>query len=119
MIVRIKATHNGHAVLQRHNQVHLSLEVVAKEQAPGRGRSRHGGRGRQRHVRLSVSSVRLARGTEVLGDLFRSVGEVEVVQRAVEHLQGGLGLVEGDFVAGLVDAEEADCLNALVDGPFF
>jgi hypothetical protein len=42
-------------------------------------------------------------------DFFQPGGDVKVLEDALEHGERGLGLVEGDFVAGFVDAEEADC----------
>jgi hypothetical protein len=42
-------------------------------------------------------------------DFLEPSADVEVLEDTLEHGERGLGLVEGDFVAGLVDAEEADC----------
>ena len=57
-------------------------------------------------------------GAELSRQLLGAVGEVETGESALEHGQGGLGLVEGDFVAGFVDAEEADCWDLLVKYSF-
>lgn len=49
---------------------------------------------------------RAVRGVVGGGGVDGARGDVEVVQRAVEHLVRRLGLVRGDLVAGLVDARE-------------
>jgi len=56
-----------------------------------------------------VSRLGIALGAQLGRQLLCAIGEVEARERALEHGQRGFGLVEGDFVAGLVDAEEADC----------
>jgi hypothetical protein len=56
-----------------------------------------------------VSRLSITLSAQLGRNLLRAVGEVEARERALEHGQRGLGLVEGDLVAGLVDAEEADC----------
>lgn len=61
--------------------------------------------------RLGVSRLCISLGAQLGGDFLLSVGEVEARESALEHCQRGLGLVEGDFVAGFVDAEEADCFR--------
>ena len=61
--------------------------------------------------RLGVSRLCISLGAQLGGDFLRSVGEVEARESALEHCQRGFGLVEGDFVAGFVDAEEADCFR--------
>jgi hypothetical protein len=65
-----------------------------------------------------VSRVGVALSDQLSSNLFRTVGEVEACERALEHGQRGLGLVEGDFVACLVDAEEADWGRLLVKYSF-
>jgi len=61
-----------------------------------------------------MSSLGIALSAQLSCHLLRAVGEVEARERALEHGQRGFGLVEGDFVAGFVDAEEADCVQVLV-----
>lgn len=56
-----------------------------------------------------MRSVRLTGSAQISRDVLGAVCDVHVVDYAVEHGQRGFGLVEGDLVAGLVDAEEADC----------
>lgn len=55
-----------------------------------------------------MSRLGVTLGAQLGGDLLCAVGEVEARERALEHGQRGLGLVEGDLVACLVDAEEAE-----------
>jgi hypothetical protein len=43
------------------------------------------------------------------GDLLKPSADIEMFENTLKHGERGLGLVEGDFVAGFVDAEEADC----------
>jgi hypothetical protein len=65
-----------------------------------------------------VSRVGVTLSDQLSSNLLGAVGEVEACESALEHGQRGLGLVEGDFVAGLVDAEEADCWDLLVKYSF-
>jgi hypothetical protein len=65
-----------------------------------------------------VSRVGVTLSDQLSSNLLRAVGEVEARESALEHGQRGLGLVEGDFVAGFVDAEEADCWDLLVKYSF-
>lgn len=56
-----------------------------------------------------MSSLGVTLSAQLSRHLFSAIGDVEARERALEHGQRGFGLVEGDFVAGFVDAEEADC----------
>lgn len=56
-----------------------------------------------------MRGVSLAGSAKIGRDVLRSVCDVHVVDHAVEHSERGFGLVERDFMAGFVDAEEADC----------
>ena len=92
-----------------------SPPVVSEKRTTARRlRSSARGRRRQSDERLGVSRLGVTLGAQLGGDLLCAVGEVEARERALEHGQRGLGLVEGDFVACLVDAEEADCGHLLV-----
>lgn len=51
----------------------------------------------------------ITRGLEVGSDLLESSTDVKVLQYSLEHSKRSLRLVEWHFVAGLVDAKEADC----------
>jgi hypothetical protein len=75
-------------------------------------------RRRQSDERLGVSRVGVTLSDQLSSNLLRAVGEVEARESALEHGQRGLGLVEGDFVAGFVDAEEADWGRLLVKYSF-
>ena len=86
-------------------RISLSSELVSHG---ARALGRRSGR-RQCDVRLGVSCVGAARSAQFGCDLLGAVGEVERGESALEHGQRRLGLVEGYFVACLVDAEEADC----------
>lgn len=55
-----------------------------------------------------MSGVRGAISGEVASHGHSAVGDVDVVDGAVEQGESGLGLVVRDFVAGFVDAREAE-----------
>ena len=89
------------------------------DRATARGlRSSARSRRRKSDERLGVSRVGVTLGAQLSRQLLGAVGEVEACESALEHGQRGLGLVEGDFVAGFVDAEEADCWDLLVKYSF-
>lgn len=86
-------------------RVSLSSELVSDR---ARALGRRSGR-RQSDVRLSVSCVGTTGSAQLGCDLLGTVGKVQRSESALEHGKRCLGLVEGHFVACLVNAEEADC----------
>lgn len=64
-----------------------------------------------------MSSVSITRSAQLGCDLLGTVGEVKSSESTLKHGKRCLRLVEGDFVACLVDAEEADCDFWLVSAP--
>ena len=52
--------------------------------------------------------MRIPLGAIIGRDILLPRGDVLEAEHALEHLEGGFGLVEGDLVAGFVDAGEGE-----------
>lgn len=63
---------------------------------------------RERDERLRMGRLRLAVRYVRRGNLSLARGDIPTIQHAFEEREAGAGLVEGDLVAGLVDAEEVE-----------
>jgi hypothetical protein len=98
-----------HCISQHHLLIHPSSSPKAMSDNSTARALRHSGRRRQRDIRLSVRRIRATLGLKVRRDFLEACADIEMLEYTLEHRERGLGLVEGNFVAGFVDAEEADC----------